>query len=362
MTVNFSSDVVIVGGGPSGLSLAYYLDKNNIDYVILEKHKVGHSWENMPEYWRVVSPQWTNTLPGSTFPFFSPFKKPFVNTYRDYLLKYVKKNKLNIIENTNINSVSLNDNSGTFLLNAGNANLKCNVLVSATGYFSNPFIPNLKNGNDISIESFHVSNYKCPEDVAKKYPNCKKILIVGRRVSAGQLMIDLTRFGFSVSVSARGELCPRDGSLKGKIKDFIYFPYEEVKVKFQPRINSNSFPHMDGGETEYLLKQGSVFVYPNLTSIKDGFVNFEDGTREYFDLVIFATGFKPSLNYLGELVTVEKETGLPCTSGMQCTNTPNLFFIGLDQLYNFRSRYLRGIRRDAKILSNTIKINLDNNS
>ncbi len=74
------ADIIIVGGGPAGLATAYCLQKLNIDCLVVEKNKVGNSWGNMPKYWRVVSPQWTNMLPGSGFHYSSPFSKPWVNS------------------------------------------------------------------------------------------------------------------------------------------------------------------------------------------------------------------------------------------------------------------------------------------
>ena len=353
-----NADIIIVGGGPAGLSLAYYLEKKKLDYLVVEKNKIGNSWANMPNNWRVVSPQWTNTLPGTPMPILSLYSKPFVNTYRDYLQKYVEKFSIKILEGIKINNVNV-DKPSKFVLESGNKKLECKVLVSATGYFSRPFIPKLQNGNDKSIRFFHVAQYSCPEDLKELYPRCKKILIVGRRVSAGQLMTDLYDSGYSITVSARGPVETRDGSFKGKLKDIIYFPYEEVKIRFKPKINSNSFPNMDGGKTEELLNKEIVEVRQNLMSIDNGFAIFEDGSREQFDLIIFATGYQPALEFLQNIVNIDQSNGLPSTVDMQSSEMSNLFFIGLDQLYNFRSRYLRGIKRDAKMLSNKINNLLD---
>ena len=40
---NISTDVCIIGGGITGISTGYYLNKNNIDFVILERNKVCES-------------------------------------------------------------------------------------------------------------------------------------------------------------------------------------------------------------------------------------------------------------------------------------------------------------------------------
>ena len=347
-------DIVIVGAGPAGLSLAYYLQKDGIKYAVVDENSVGYSWSKMPKNWRVVSPQWTNILPGTKFPFLSALSKPRVNRYRDYLLEYVEYNSLNVIEGTAIERVAIKKSSRGFVLHSQDKLFGCRILVSATGYFTNPFVPKLPNGNDRTIPSQHVAHYSCPEELKNQYPHCEKILIVGRRVSAGQLMTELVYHGFSVTISARGPICPRDGSVKGKIKDNIYFPYEELKVRFNPRIHADSFPHMDGGKTEEILNENVVETRPNLTSIKNRRVIFEDGSSDSYDLILFATGYKPTLEYLKDIIEIKNEAGLPDTKDMESLHIDNLFFIGLDQIYDFRSRYLRGIRKDARVLYSKI--------
>ena len=37
---NIHTDVLIIGGGIAGILTAYFLDKNGVDYILLEKDKV----------------------------------------------------------------------------------------------------------------------------------------------------------------------------------------------------------------------------------------------------------------------------------------------------------------------------------
>ena len=48
--------IIIVGAGPGGLQLAYYLEKNNMDYLILEQAKnAGHTFEYFPRHRQLIS-------------------------------------------------------------------------------------------------------------------------------------------------------------------------------------------------------------------------------------------------------------------------------------------------------------------
>ena len=39
-------EYIILGGGPSGIQLAYYFEKNNLNYIILEKIMYVISFKN----------------------------------------------------------------------------------------------------------------------------------------------------------------------------------------------------------------------------------------------------------------------------------------------------------------------------
>src|SRR5438552_3051458 len=48
-------DYVIVGAGPAGLQLAYYLDRAGRDYIVLEAEQVGHFFTKLPRHRRLIS-------------------------------------------------------------------------------------------------------------------------------------------------------------------------------------------------------------------------------------------------------------------------------------------------------------------
>jgi len=79
---------------------------------------------------------------------------------------------------------------------------------------------------------------------------------------------------------------------------------------------------------------------------------FADGQRVRFDLVTFATGFRPALRHLENLaIETHRVTGVPLVEELESVSTRGLFFLGLDQCRNFQSRFIRGIRNDAEFLA-----------
>src|SRR4051812_25180814 len=59
-------EILIIGGGPAGLSLGFELKKRGLAFLILEKGaSVGESWRKMPRDLRLASPWKCNSLPGT---------------------------------------------------------------------------------------------------------------------------------------------------------------------------------------------------------------------------------------------------------------------------------------------------------
>jgi putative flavoprotein involved in K+ transport len=70
-----------------------------------------------------------------------------------------------------------------------------------------------------------------------------------------------------------------------------------------------------------------------------------DGARERVDTVVFATGYRPNLDYLQPLGALEH--GVPKHVGGISSTHPGLAYTGLELQRSFSSNTLRGVSRDA---------------
>jgi len=78
----------------------------------------------------------------------------------------------------------------------------------------------------------------------------------------------------------------------------------------------------------------------------DGVI-WPDGTREQVDTVVFATGYRPHLDYLRPLGALDGG-GLPRHSGGISATHRGLVYLGLEFQRSFSSNTLRGVHRDAE--------------
>jgi putative flavoprotein involved in K+ transport len=62
-------DVVVLGGGQSGLAVGYYLRRINLSFIILdEQEKSGGAWQHAWESLQLFSPADHSSLPGWLMP------------------------------------------------------------------------------------------------------------------------------------------------------------------------------------------------------------------------------------------------------------------------------------------------------
>ncbi|MBA3840470.1 MAG: NAD(P)-binding domain-containing protein, partial [Thermoleophilaceae bacterium] len=79
--------VVVVGGGQAGLSMSYYLTRDEVDHLVLEQNTVGHEWrERRWDSFCLVTPNWQCQLPG--YPYAGDDPHGFME--KDEIIRYLE--------------------------------------------------------------------------------------------------------------------------------------------------------------------------------------------------------------------------------------------------------------------------------
>ena len=153
-----------------------------------------------------------------------------------------------------------------------------------------------------------------------------------------------------MALSYRGKLRFGPSSFQEAIFSPIEWLLERITVAL--RVRKHSYPRLAGGESRRLIESGQVITFPNIQSFEQDCVVFEDGRRERFDLVVFATGYRPAMDHLAPLLG--ELDGEPPVRNMESASCPGLFFLGVDQQRTYRSRFLRGIVEDSRLLAELV--------
>ena len=346
-------DVLVLGAGPAGLSIGYELKQRGLRFLLIERGQAaGESWRRMPVSLKLVSPWRANSLSGTRPGLFPQQYEMTRHEYYQYLRDYATEHQLPVQSGEEVTQVA-RDSDGLFRVTTSTGSYSSKLLVNATGSFSKPFIPGFDGAADSPIPQVHVAEYRDPEHLrALVGGRTGPVLIVGKRLSSGQTLVELVEAGFEVALSHRSEI--RFGSgLLGRWLFFRIFPeLEALKIRVWGQNACGFDVLMEGGVARRLIRSGAVKTYPDVNRFQGASVLFKDGTRLKPSAVIYATGFRPALDHLHELlVTVPDRRRLPPLNGMESVVVPGLFFLGLEHQRNMQSQYLRGIRKDAVLLA-----------
>jgi putative flavoprotein involved in K+ transport len=354
-------DVIVIGGGPGGLALAHSLALHGIDPLVLELGEAaGWSWANMPRNISLLSPWKVNHLPGTKPTLADQHEMHSCHDFAAYLQGYARQHRLRLQTGTRVTCVARDGE--LFTLQTTGGTLRARAVVNATGYFDKPRMPHYAGMSATNVRQMHVHDFKSAAETLSELGIKKpRVLVVGRRISAGQTLVELhdAGLGFDVVLSRRGPVSFAPPPWLIKLSFWLYFRWEDAQVRKDPYSLDDTFPPMEGGREKRLLVSGKVPQVPDIARFHADEVEFVDSTRQRFDLVLYTTGFLPALDHLEGVAPADPSTGLPTMHEMQSTTTPGLYFIGLDKQRSFRSRYLRGIREDAPLLAQRVAARID---
>ena len=174
-------DVVVIGGGQSGLAAGYFLRRGGVDFEILDANgRPGGAWPDAWDSLRLFSPAQMSSLPGWPM-------QPSAGGYPtrdhvvDYLANYEQRYSLPIQRPVRVKGVlrsaeglSVRTDRGTWLAKA---------VISATGGASQPFIPPYSGRALFRGKQIHSSAYRSPDEFAGQ-----RVLVVGGGNSGAQIL------------------------------------------------------------------------------------------------------------------------------------------------------------------------------
>lgn len=330
-----SNQVVIIGAGPAGLCMAFHLKKWNIPFLIVEKEaEVGASWRKMPDHLHLITFWKSNFLIAEDKNLFNSIKRSSAGEFADYLAAFQKKHGLKIRFNCKVEKIEQDISTQQIALTTSQGTMKARVVVDCRGFFNFPYTPSYNiSGNPPFM--IHFKDYKNKAQLA----GYKNILIVGKRLSAGQLISELSSTGthrLFLSVRSVLQFGPPQWLLDHFLRHLDI--YEKLAVKFSSNIKRNAEVPMDHA-VKKLLK--NVTLVPDIERVDDKNVYFKNGRCEQIDAIVFATGFQPP--------------AVKLKNDFESSEIPNLFYLGRNSQRTFASRFIRGIREDAEILGKEIR-------
>lgn len=350
--------VIVIGAGPAGLSIAYELQKFGIDYLVFESSdsvaKTFHDMTHQTNY----GPWINNLLRGTTWDVWGQFYRLWARTtrseYAEYLEQYARRLQLHVRLNAPVKSVAWKD--GTYRVETAEGSYRAAAIVNCAGYFAAPYMPTYPGSDTTQIRQIHTSTYRSPASVGKLIGDRGKVLIVGKKLSAGETLAELSGAGFETALSSRSTIEYWPDIWKETLKSPFILVDEWVRRRLELGRPEHLKPKMRFKEHGSTIHNGQTRVFPEVQEIKESSVVFQDGSEEPFDLIIYGTGYQGNFGHLAGLELPSLTRGeAPSVRQLESTELPNLFFVGLIGGSSFRSEFLRGIREDAQRVGEVIQ-------
>ena len=221
-------------------------------------------------------------------------------------------------------------------------------LLVCSGHHRQAFIPEYPGSFAGSIT--HSSEYKRPEPFRDR-----RVLVVGAGNSAADIAVDISRVASATAISMREGTYFIPKLMFGQPVDVVYAFWKGIipKAVFQQifRITLrmaigrwedygletpkspplSQHPTLNSTLLE-ALRHGRLAARRGIARYDGSHVHFTDGTREAFDAIVMATGFRTTFPFLNEPVEGWDLTKTPpLYLKMMHQTIGNLFFIGLFQ-------------------------------
>lgn len=289
-------DLIIIGGGPSGLACAIEAEKAKLNYVVLEKGVLVNSIFHFPANMTFFSTS-LNLEIGDT-PFISHVEKPTRKEALEYYRRVMASWNLKVNTYEPVESMK-RDADGFYEVKSSKNNYQTKSVVVATGFYDTPRLMHVP-GEDLSkVKHFY--------DEAHHYIG-QKVLVVGAANSACDVALETWNKGAEVTMAIR----------EGQI-------YEKVKYWIRPNIENR-------------IKEGSIAAHFNTTvkEIRPHEVVLNTPEGEVIlenDFVLAMTGYQPDFNFLEKLgIQFNGEAKLPIMDAETFeSNLPNVYLAGVVQ-------------------------------
>ena len=367
--------VVVVGGGPAGLSTAAALTRRGIDPLVLDRsERVGASWAGRYERLHLHTVRRFSGLAHHGIP------KAYAryiskDEYAEYLGAYADRFELRLALGEAVTNVRRGSH---WEVETSSRTIVADVVIVATGHYVEPRVPEWAQDSAFAGRVLHSAAYSTGREFAGA-----RALVVGLGNSGAEIATDLVEQGAaSVSVAVRTSppIVTRElfGVLPVQLFGIALMPLHIPRLV--DRVGAVLRTRAVGDLSEYglapaawgpftarrpavidvgfleVLKARRVEVRPAVERLTRQGAEFVDGSIAEFDVVVLATGFGTGLDrVLRDVSGVVSADGQPLTRSGRPTAAPGLYFIGFDETVR---GHLFEARRESKRLARTVERSL----
>jgi putative flavoprotein involved in K+ transport len=331
-------DVAVVGAGQAGLAIGYFLARQGLRFVILDRaDSIGAAWRERWDSLVLFTPRRYDSLPGLPLPGDAD-GYPSRDEVVAYLEHYAKTYTLPIQLDSAVNAVT--NAGGTFVLGVDDRTLEADQVVVATGPFQMPRVPQFAAELAPDVFQIHSVDYRAPSDIPRG-----TVVVVGGGNTGYQIASELSTT-HHVHLAVGGRQTPLPQRLLGRDLFWWLMTTGLLKTTVDSRFGQK-LRNRDTliGSSPRAIKRDRVEIKPRATSAVEHAVRFADGTDLSVDGVIWATGFTPDHSWINLPITNQDGT---VVHRRGVSDIPGLYFVGLQWQHTRGSALLGWVKDDAQ--------------
>lgn len=339
-------DVVVIGGGQSGLAVGYYLRRTPLSFVILDAQaKPGGSWLHTWESLRLFSPARFSSLPGRIMEG-GPDHYPTRNEALEYLREYEARYELPTERPVRVSAVRREGDRLTAETDGGV--WSAGAVVSATGSWERPYLPMHPGHERFGGIQLHSAHYRSAEAFRSK-----RVLVVGGGNSGAQILAELSGVADTTWVTLEPPTFLPD-HIDGR------YLFDQATARYRAEQEGRPVPAPASLGDIVMVEpvrdarsRGVLRSVPPFERFTADGVLWPDGREERIDAVIWCNGFRPALEHLRPLGIVE-EDGQVRVVGNRSEREERLWLVGYGSWTGFASATLIGVGRTARAVATEI--------
>ena len=331
MVLPSRADVVIIGAGQAGLSVAYYLQRLGVrpgaEVLVLDRGpRPGGAWQHRWEALRLGSAHRVNDLPGMRRVGLSfetaDRSRAAGDVVAEYYERYERFYGLDVRRPVTVSAVY--DREADLVVRTQAEELTARIVVNATGTWGAPFVPYYPGIDRFEGRQVHTATYVSAAQFAGQ-----SVMVIGGGSSAIGFLLELE------GVAARTLWVTR--------RPVDYLPHGElgpeaaiaaVEDQDAAARAGRALPSIVSGtgvpKTRRIaaaMERGVLDAVPPFSRLEQHEAVWPDGHRERVDAIIWATGFRPDIRHLSPLRLHEKAGGVTVSTGAALRD-PRIFFAG----------------------------------
>ncbi|HET9221072.1 MAG TPA: NAD(P)-binding domain-containing protein, partial [Roseiflexaceae bacterium] len=341
-------DTIVIGAGQAGLAAGYVLRRAGMDFLVLDgESQPGGSWPHYYDSLTLFSPASRSSLPGMRFPG-DPDHYPARDEVTTYLRQYAAHFQLPIITNARVVRVE-QQAEGFRVITQQGAIYHGRSAIAATGAFHRPYTPQLPGQDSFQGQMLHSATYRNHTPFQGQ-----RIVVVGAGNSAIQIAVELAQVAH-VTLSTRQPIRFRPQRLLGRDIHHWARLLGLDRLPLGPWLAGKMMQGvLDTGVYQAAVAAGQPDRRPMFLCFTPSGVVWADGVEEPIDAVIYATGYRPNLDYLSPLGALDAAGQALHRRGVS-TMVPRLGYVGLHNQWTYASATLRGVGPDAAYVVRMIR-------